>query len=178
MHTGDPRPSGGFSLVEMLVVLGLVTFLLAGSLLAVDGIVPRWRLQAATSEIALSLMAARSRAAVTSASVAVLFDGTTGRYGLSGPLSGAVTGNPPPLAHLPAGVRFAAPAGMPAITLSPPGSSDTAAVFTASGRLNASSLPGYVHLGDVRRSLFRRVVVSSTGRVSTERWSGVDWVAR
>src|SRR5205809_4314400 len=111
------RGQRGFSLPEALVVLGLTGLAVGTAMIGADRFVPRWRLRAAASDLALDLTAARTRAALSGAGVTVAFDTARQRYTVVA--SPPATGTTPaalarigrPVATLPSEVRFARPDG-------------------------------------------------------------------
>jgi Tfp pilus assembly protein FimT len=71
---------GGFSIIELLVVVVIMTAILAASIPAIRGHTETVKLQKASTDIAGTFKLARQRAVATSNDVIVVFDSNTGSY--------------------------------------------------------------------------------------------------
>ena len=168
----DSTHRSGYTLIEMSLVLVLVSSLLAMTFGAVAEVTPRWRLRAASTDLAQSLRAARARAVIDRTSVTLAFDTKRGLYTRS------VTGSSdaPVITRLPSTVTFERPDTGKTVTMAPLKSpTEQAAAFTSAGILNSGTTPGDVHLGIPKQGLYRRVRVNYVGTVEVQEWTGKGW---
>ena len=179
------RHRAGYTLVECLVGLSIVGLMVAGALALVGQAAPTWRLRQAAGDIASTLRAARVKAVQEGGFVIVPFDVESERFVIvTHGASSGIEVRPDPgdpsstqrTLRLPDHVRFARPDGQAVVTLSPPGTYDTAAQFNSKGLLLSRSSPGYVYLGVPEKSIYRRVKVNVVGTISVETWNGSKWV--
>ena len=136
--SGRPASAQGFSIVELLIVLGLMGGLLATSLAALEWTLPDWRVRAAAVDVATTLRAARIKALIDRTAVAVPFDVSAGQYSL---ITSSIDADPT-VVDLPQSVSFARPDGTDLVTLEPTGTSDTAGLFNPRGQLESTTTPG------------------------------------
>ena len=182
--TTERNDESGFTLVELMVTLGLAALLIGGTLGLLAKTLPDWRLRQATNEVASSLQAARARAVLDQSETVMSFDVNRGMYTLVSSSTGASrtnydSGSSSWLVELPAGISFARPTTGEAVTMSPPGAlSDEAAEFDETGILQSDTRPGDVYLGIPSKGLYRRVRVMLAGTISIERWDGSAWRKR
>lgn len=173
----------GFTLIEMMVALLIVSLMIAGTALLTSRILPRWRLREAATDVAAAVQAARARAVIEQATVVMAFDTTRGLYVLHSEVSGGATarqtdytGSSRWYGALPRGVTFARPDVGRTVTLAPlTASTESAAVFDSGGILRSTTRPGDVYLGITGQGLYRRVRVTLAGTVQIQSWNGLLW---
>ena len=170
------RSDCGYSLPELICALGLSLGILGSSASVVNEALTSWRLRTAANQLSFSFVAARSKAALGGLRVAVVFDEYSGRY--------SQVADPPenklePITTLPNGISFVCPDSDHAVTLSPPESDESAAVFGPSGRLlGASGATGHACLGNQRTGDYKRLEISRVGRVTVKSWTEHGWKKR
>jgi len=108
------RASGGFTLLEILVVLGVLALIASVVVARLDLVTPTYRLRTAARELAETLAQARSESVARAQAVELHYDLAAGKYWLSLPAEAGVAGGPSQRAPasfrpraLPEGVRFA-----------------------------------------------------------------------
>lgn len=150
---GRPGRSGGFTLVELLVVVGIAAVLAAIALPNALGITESGKLQAATSMLAGKLNEARMSALKRNRSVWLQVDASAGRVQIRAAAGGGGSEDIGAPGLLPSGVGFVDPA--PTIT------------FDSMGR--PTNAPPRTLTVEVARSRARRsVTVSAAGTVRRE----------
>jgi Tfp pilus assembly protein FimT len=165
------RHERGMTFVEVLVALACTGLLLTAGLLAAEWALPAWRVREATGTLASTLRAARTRALTQRTAVSVDFDAGAGRYALLEDADPAELR----VVELTPGVAFVHPDGEETVTLEPPGTTDTSALFNPRGRLLSTATPGYVYFGDQGREVYMRVGANVAGEVFVQTWRGGDW---
>lgn len=154
--------AGGFSVVEMLIVIGLVGLLVAIGIPALDVWLERYRVRTAAQQIGANLQLQRMRAVSRNRQFSIAFDQAGGTYTLfdGRPDTGTPIGVP---YELPFGVTFS-DAGDP-ITLSFEGNDDWA-VFHPDGSMNDRLAVGdNITLTNSMGERFRASINRVTGRV-------------
>lgn len=87
LNSNRPRGArGGFTLIEMIVVVMILSLMTALAVVRLDFLVPRYRLRAATRQTAAVLKQARSRAAAIGRDVYVRIHLSEGKYELLIPM--------------------------------------------------------------------------------------------
>jgi Tfp pilus assembly protein FimT len=171
------RTAHGFTLAETLVVVATVGVLIIG-IAGVVHMLPAWRVEAASRNIAAVLRAAQAQAVIQGGTVAVPFDASTGRYTSVSESSagGAILAGTDREIALPSGVLFGRPDVGSAITFSPPAApADTVALFGNRGMLLSLNRPADVYVGHTDSGTYRRVRVNLAGAVRVSRWTGTTW---
>jgi len=176
--TIERRRDAGFTLVEALVVIGVLSALVSMGAVVLTQTLPAWRVAEAADDISSALRAARAKAALDGANVSVPFDVGRRLYTLvsaTAPLGGVVSGSTL-VVELPPGVTFTRPDSGGVVTFAPPAApSDTVAVFAPSGLLLSNTRPADVHVGNTDDGVYRRVRVNLVGIVQVSRWTGTAW---
>jgi len=191
MHTRATRSNmlrtqRGFTTVDLVVALAVAGIVMSMTFKTLDRLVPQWRARQAAMDIASSLRLTRQTAIRSNADQIMPFDSDNDRFAVTvrgGPNSSErfvdqSSGKTLKVVHLPDGVEFTRPDGTAneAITLSPPGNDDEAAVFDEKGRLWSVETPGYVYVGNPKRSVFWRVSVDMAGNVKVQKYRSGAWV--
>ena len=82
------KHSKGFTMIELIVTLVVLGILVAIAIPTYNGLMPRYRLNGATRQVATDLMKARMQAVKLSTNVNVTFNSTTDSYTISNTSSG------------------------------------------------------------------------------------------
>lgn len=157
----------GFTLLELVVVVSIVSVVFALALPALGDGLRRWRLQGAVREVATILKFARNQSVAGRASVQVILDRSRNVYWLDSPENGLqstldeVVEKGIRLYAMPAGIRL----GEVAVAGSDPGVERVGILFFPRG----SSTGAEVEVRDEKGRAYRISVDSMTGRSRVER---------
>ncbi len=168
--------SGGFSLLEMTVVVAVVVILAAIAIPAISYWLEQYRLGIAAQQVADALQATKMQAVAKTRRTELLFDVAGNRLGREGS----------ELAGLPPGVRFAQPSQTlppdPAVNMSAavtfPPLAETSTLRSAafSGRGLPVGEPGEVYAVFLSNSTgSSAVLMTSAGNVRIVYWDGGSW---
>lgn len=198
-RTPGARPTGGFTLVEALVVLAILAIALGVGMPALSRLIVRSTLESSSRETATLLQRARMEAIKRRVQTVVEVDPTDGSVLAYADVDGEAAGDPPDLAFNPVDgelafdtdyrigvvmprsrVRIAAPGSQPAVDgLTPTGDGDRVAVFLPTGGADRA---GGFRFADSAGSnhLEVRIEPAGTGRVELRKWSRERnaWTAR
>jgi prepilin-type N-terminal cleavage/methylation domain-containing protein len=145
----------GFTLIELMLVIGLIAILMAVASPAIMASVRQSGVRHAADQLAMDMQRAKLLAIKQNASCAITFDLAANQYTIS--LNNQVVN----LATYHGGVHFTA------------ADSDASITFTPQG---LSSSPGAVVLTNQNKDRTYRVRTTSAGGISTKLWTGTKWM--
>jgi len=155
----------GFSLIELIVVIGLLGLIVLVGMPALDDWLERYRVRSAAQNLAADMQLQRMRAVSRNRQFRIAFDAANSQYTLfESDGGGGWTTIDPTANTLPQGVTFSSTLGDP-IQLSFAGNPDVA-IFHPDGSVNDRlAQDNAVFLTNIRGEAFRVTVNQVTGRV-------------
>ena len=160
------RDEHGFSLIELIIVLGLLGLVVVVGMPAMQDWLERYRVRTATQTLAADMQLQRMRAVSRNRRFSIQFNQANGTYILwdGDPVNGLTAQMTPVPIGMPMGVTFTAPVGDP-IELAWQGNDDWA-VFHPDGSVNDRlAQDDEITLTNAIGDSFRAVINQVTGRV-------------
>lgn len=162
--TGTGSTEAGFSLVEALVTLAVLTFIVGIGYPALADWLETYQVRTAAQELATNVQLQRMRAVSRNTDFSIDFDDATNTYGLfeGDPATGTMLD--PAARSLPQGVTFSASGGGDAVD-----APNDELIFHPDGSVNDRLVQDdTIHLTGSNDETFRVIVNRATGRVSVE----------
>ncbi|MBW1944038.1 MAG: prepilin-type N-terminal cleavage/methylation domain-containing protein [Deltaproteobacteria bacterium] len=152
------KKCAGFTFIEMLVVIGIISTLSSVAIPAFSGWLPDYRLRGATRDLYSHIQGAKMEAVKQNADISVICETGPDRYSINGALAG-----PKVLGDYKSGICYGAPSGF----------SNTFTTITYNQRGFCTAGSGtYVYITNERKSGYYRVGPNAAGIVRLQKWNG------
>ena len=160
----DQKKESGFTLMEMMVVAGIVGIMVAVAIPGFSVWLPNFKLRGAVQDLYSNMQNAKMEAIRANGEYKIEFSAGSGTYTMTSPSGTVQTFN---LAQYGYGIRYGDPGGGDPITYS--GDSVT---FTSRGMTN--NIGGWVKIRNDKGQFFQ-VGSLQTGVIRLQRWNGSSW---
>jgi len=184
MNTYKKSKNSGFTLLEVMVVVGIISVVIGIAVPNIISWLPKYRLKSAARDIISFMQEVKLEAIKTNTTLEIIFDnsGTPGFYYLD--LDGNGTHDPGEqrinLSSYLSGVSFGSGSAVNDWKKPTPDPITSSVNFSGSVKLRfsgrgMSNTPGTVFINNKDNDICYAITVLTTGAINTRKWTGTTW---